>query len=242
RTPSPASHRGRLLPPLAAARLRFSPLSCPFARPSVIVGEPSGESSSGGAIMKRLGVFILLFFSAAGVHAQDPAAIAAVRDADLPPDVRARLEAIVADPGTVVFRGTTRIRAGEEVARPVVVQGGALVVAGVARGPVAVIRGALEIEPGGIVEGGVFLIDRSCAAADTARVGGAVTGEGDVARIPSLRIRPAAPGSPPKATCGVSGVALGSGLARARVGAAYDRIRGMAVRVGPELTFPSGES
>src|SRR5690606_3432303 len=82
RTPSPASHRGRLLPPLAAARLRFSPLSCPFARPSVIIGEPSGESSSGGAIMKRLGVFILLFFSAAGVHAQDPAAIAAVRDAD----------------------------------------------------------------------------------------------------------------------------------------------------------------
>lgn len=192
--------------------------------------------------MKRLGVFILLFFSAAGVHAQDPAAIAAVRDADLPPDVRARLEAIVADPGTVVFRGTTRIRAGEEVARPVVVQGGALVVAGVARGPVAVIRGALEIEPGGIVEGDVFLIDSSFEAAETARVGGTVTRVGDVARIPSLRIRPAAPGNPPKATYGVSGVVLGSGLARARVGAAYDRIRGMAVRVGPELTFPSGES
>lgn len=190
--------------------------------------------------MRRLAIYLLLSLAAADVGAQDPGALGAIRGAGLPPDVQARLETIVSDPGTVVLRGPSRIRAGEEVVRPLVVQGGSLVVAGVAHGPVVVIRSTLEIEPGGVIEGDVILIDSSMEMAETARVGGTVTRYGDVARIPTVHARVSMPLSVPEAVYGVSGRAFGSESARLRTGAAYDRVRGLALRVGPELTLPRG--
>lgn len=109
---------------------------------------------------------------------------AALRGADLPPDVAERILDFVNDPRTIHFSGRTRVPAERTITGDVAVVGGPLIVAGRIVGDVVVVNGNVVLDPDAEITGSLTVAGGAVSGLDSARVRGEI-----VAYSERLRVR-----------------------------------------------------
>lgn len=192
--------------------------------------------------MFRTVTALLLVAFATPAYAQERA----IRDAELPRGVESRLLALVRDSATNRMDGPT------DIPRDVTIQGDLVVVGGLdldgqVTGDLVIVDGDLAFGSSARVGGDVFVINGQLDGDVLASIGGSLTVYGDIADQdragPGVRVRVDDPWEDEDDEEWEDGRhTFGHGRAKlgVRLGPGYNRVEGLPIRVGPEITTGGG--
>ena len=174
---------------------------------------------------------LLLFLAARPIQGQ----VAAV-EGPLPPQVLQEVLDILNGPDVLRLSGAARVPAGSRIDGDVAVLAGSIQVAGTVAGSLLVVNGDLGLSPSARVEGNVLVVGGALSGEDQAAVIGAVR----VYATPlSYRVQEGRIEARPDDALPSGFLLADLGFGQARLGlraaAAYNRVEGLPVHVGPMI-------